>query len=391
MGAKTQTATQHVLEFSIKAPCLPRVLSSWFLPSSPAPMRETIPMPLELILSIIDIASYNERHGIDKRTLQACSLVCKAWAFPAQTLLFRNVRILSGRLCDTFIHTSTPHLRSTVKNLMVSLDQRHPDPLHPDALAELLLLCPNIEHLDLGIYSDNEFSFDARTLATFHRVKLPSLRLANWTPGSALLKQLLHAWPTLQALSLSGNPSTFVADRSLVPCAFRELSLNARPSASVEFLLWLLSSSSESLKIVQFDRTPRSETLSYITETFGPQLSYLALPSCNLRHHVEAIEHCTSLEDFKLEAPANPPFVVWKNLPPTVKRIGLGIHSDTVLQSLLDIIRSSFVLAEVVVHLWDGAERNPQLASLKIACALSGVDLRFTQELSHFRELTKPR
>lgn len=300
-----------------------------------------ISMPLEVVLHILDIVSYVERHLVDRDTLQSCSLVCRAWSFPAQDRLFREMYLHTPRASAAFTASmlSSPILSSSITSLHISIDLRQSGQISLGTFAAFVQSCPNVVHIDLAVYASRPVpSLDEHLFKLPRSSKISSLRLSNWTQSRELLPQLLEVWPTVRSLSLSGNAPTFSPGQSFVPCSFEDLRVNARPSPSVEFLQWLLPCSLSTLRKIELERTPSSETLSYITETYGATLTSLTLPSCGLRDHVYAVKSCNALEDFRIETPWSAPFLVAKVLPSTIRRIAFGINRDTVRYSSSSVL-----------------------------------------------------
>ncbi|THH10530.1 hypothetical protein EW146_g8343, partial [Bondarzewia mesenterica] len=67
-------------------------------PKDPKP----VPLPTEVILSILESAYATPTLEPDTALLHACALVCKNWAAPAQTLLFRSITLRSQRAYIAF-------------------------------------------------------------------------------------------------------------------------------------------------------------------------------------------------------------------------------------------------------------------------------------------------
>lgn len=58
------------------------------------------------------------------------------------------------------------------------------------------------------------------------------------------------------------------------------------------------------------------------------------------------------------------------------------------MQTLAQAIRKDDSLTKVTVHVGAGGEQHPQLAAVKIACALKGVELEVTKDIRVLRTIS---
>ncbi|KAI0043696.1 hypothetical protein FA95DRAFT_1609143, partial [Auriscalpium vulgare] len=111
--------------------------------------------PLEIHIAVIEWVYRSSQHAaIDYPTLRACALVCRAWTFFAQRLLFRRVPVpktklmkLDSIIMARFVGTlrTAPHLAAHVRSFIFELANSHPGPGVSDDTMEALALCTNIE------------------------------------------------------------------------------------------------------------------------------------------------------------------------------------------------------------------------------------------------------
>ncbi|KAI0047100.1 hypothetical protein FA95DRAFT_1572739 [Auriscalpium vulgare] len=155
-----------------------------------------VALPFDVHVEVINWVYRNSQHGsIDRRTLRACSLVCKGWTTPDQRLLFR--RIDSSRLYG-----------AKLSKLLKAVRQTSRDPTewvtnNDDALA-LLALFPNLNGLFLHA------AIGPSTVTRIvNRMQGMALRLQHLSISSTpeLIAQFLCLWPDLQSLEISSWPS----------------------------------------------------------------------------------------------------------------------------------------------------------------------------------------
>jgi hypothetical protein len=101
-----------------------------------------------LALSFLDAEYGNER----KELLRVCSLVCREWTSPSQSLLFRTVRVLGERGLRQFVALlhAAPHLGECVRELHIQVYKFVPHDGEPRALSSSAVdLLPNVTTLRL--------------------------------------------------------------------------------------------------------------------------------------------------------------------------------------------------------------------------------------------------
>ncbi|KAH9948240.1 hypothetical protein B0H21DRAFT_778050 [Amylocystis lapponica] len=371
-------------------------------------------MPLEIVIHILDTAYDDGDVESNLYLLVNCSLVRKDWSFISQKLLFRHVVLRTQHAYISFqnaVDRSTHRgrmLGDVVLRLRVVLDHNQPHCLSQHSFAHAVTLCPNLSHLDIALFGQGAPGNDIVGSPNVSRMRrtapclddltldllrsgpdISTLRFSNWSDNSFSLTQLLNLWPLLTSLHICGTapqlPGTVPVP---FPCALRELRTNFQTPPSVEFMKWLLHNSSASLRVLELDRPPAPHMLEYLISEHGHSLHTLALPACPSRDGTAALSRCSVLRELRIENAWVAPSV-YRALPDTLEHIAFGVNLDTPLHPLLQAIKRSGALETVTIHLWLGGEQHPQLASVKIACALQGVNLRLTHDIRNFRAVVR--
>ncbi|KAI0640262.1 hypothetical protein C8Q77DRAFT_1043881 [Trametes polyzona] len=392
-------------------------LTTLYAPKKPIarqPKPPTVPVPMEIVMTILESVYEDENTPSYNALLQNCALVCKSWSFVAQKLLFRNVTLKSQTAAIAFhqaVDRATPRgsqLGDAVVRMKVVLDQNQPYRLSHRSFARAVSLCPNLYELSVSLYGEgapgfdiigspdasrmkrSAPSFDQRTLDILRAgPRISALQFCNWSDNSSSLLQLLDVWPSLSALDISGTTPQLDRDNAEpFPCALRELRTNFQSSPSMEFMRWLLHNSVGSLRVVDFARDPTPDTLDYIVSEHGATLESLAIPTCGAHEAAAAVRRCAGLRELKIEGAWASP-ALYSSLPSGLQHLAFGVDSDTSLRSVIQAIKKSTDLRVVTMHVWHGGERHPQLSAVKIACALKGVQLRETKDLPAFRSMTR--
>lgn len=374
-----------------------------------APQPVTAHMPLELVIAIMETAAFDDDLEANSSLLRACALVCRDWSVVAQKLLFRNVSLRTRAAYDAFrsaANRSTTRgrmLGDAVTRMRVVLDHNQPFGLTEHAFAHAVGLCPNLFELNLALYGcacpgDDIIgspdilrmrrpapSFDARTLSMLKAgPRIAALQFSNWSENRHSIVQLLDVWPTLKSLVISGTPPELHSPSPApFPCALDELRMNFQASPSVEFLKWLLHNSTDTLRILRLERETSSEVLAYLANAHGNALESVSLSGCS-HVHARALQKCQRLRRFSVESPLASP-LAYRGLPEEIEHLAFGLDKDTSLLRLLETVKSKLSLKAVTVHIWNGGELHPELASLQIACAYRGIDLQITKDIRVFR------
>ncbi|TFK91145.1 hypothetical protein K466DRAFT_483405 [Polyporus arcularius HHB13444] len=406
-GSSSRTTTQHV----------DVDLTTLYAPKKPVarqPRPPSVPIPMEIVMSILEAAFDTHEPASFTGLLKNASLVCKGWSATAQRLLFRNVTLTTQTAYIAFqdaVNRATPHgrlLGDTVVRMKVVLDQNQPYRLSHRSFARAVSLCPNLYELSVALYGEgapgldivgvpdasrmkrSAPSFDDRTLAVLRAgPQISALQFSNWSDNSDSLLQLLDVWPSLTSLDISGTTPQLPSDTvEPFPCALRELRTNLQVSPSIEFMRWLLHHSTGTLQVLDLAREPTPEMLEYLVSEHGPTLESLGLPACGTHEGAAAVRKCAALRELKIESAWAAP-MLYKNLPRGIQHLAFGVDADTPLQPVIQAIRKSEDLRVVTMQVWHGGQRHPLLANVRIACAINGVDLRLTNDVPAFRAITR--
>ncbi|KAI0375680.1 hypothetical protein BV20DRAFT_10989 [Pilatotrama ljubarskyi] len=115
-------------------------------------------LPLDIVHVILQqYIERGRRFSVDRRTLRACSLVCRAWRDIAQPLLYKKVLLHTDWPLDPFrgFLRSNPRIATTVQELLVQFSfsvgmfraTDRPRALDPLTLFEILRALPHVAHL----------------------------------------------------------------------------------------------------------------------------------------------------------------------------------------------------------------------------------------------------
>jgi hypothetical protein len=406
---RSQAAAHEIsLEFTSTTP--PHEFNDNLLNDNiPTPRVPATGIPIEVVLTILEAAYFDESQDPDVDLLRNCALVCRAWSTHAQKLLFRRVRLCSESAFASFSEAVDRHrlLGDAVVQMRAVLDHTQPGCLKQSSLAVAVSRCPNLYGLDLAQYgcmaSGKEVvgspsqermrrdapSFDEHSLELLRAgPRITALHFSSWSDSDQSVLQLLKVWPSLNSLSITGTPPILSPDVTYepFPCTLQELRLNCQREPSKEFLSWLLDHTAEekSLRVIDLERQPSPELLDYLVEKHGETLHSLAVPSFAMHEHAHAAMRCRSLRELRTESSWFSP-VVCRQMPESIQHLAFGLDRDTVLNSIIDLVNSMDELQAVTVNIWRDGEHHSLLPSLKMACAYRGIDLRLTQDVRRMR------
>ena len=383
---------------------------------SQVPRVPTPGIPLEVVLDILEAVHFDDG-TVDAEFLRTCSLVCKSWSLPAQKLLFRKIRLCSQAAYNSFVSAadrSTERgriLSGSVVQMYVVLDNNQPGPLKQTCFARAVILCPNLRELNLALYGCREPGNDIVGSPALERMRRPgpsfepctlellrtgpqitSLHFSNWSDNDQSIIQLLNVWPSLKSLSITGKTPHLSQGLTHPPfaCVLARLRMNCQVEPSLDFLEWLLHTSSQakSLRAVELDREPSLDMLDYLTRNHAESLQELGIPSCPTSEHATTIIRCRSLRQLRTERPSSSTIpAVFRHLPTGIQHLAFGMDQDTPLQTLIDAVKTWDELESITVNLWDKGHGHRQLSALKMACAFRGVELRITNDVRVHRAM----
>ena len=334
-------------------------------------------------------------------------------------------------------------LRRSVLELNVIIDFNQHDGLTFANLSHVVSLCPNLRKLGISVFGMQPQGREAAGTANQWRMRrvaapisgdvleelrtapnasmISELRLNDWSDNPEVLTQLLGVWPHITSLKIAGKlptidkntdplPPTIPLDAA--PCALETLSLNCATGAesTVDFVKWLLARSQQTLRRLEFLKEPSGKLLEDILVRSAFPLESLYLPSCTssaagqiIRHRLqssvvplpdggnETDGECTSvqvqgLKEMFVEDPSIPlKFLVSTIRSGTIQRLGFGVDSRTDLSSVARAVKAQRGLKCVAVWIGDGGKKNLGLGSLRIACAIRGIELEETRDVKEFR------
>ncbi|EPQ60051.1 hypothetical protein GLOTRDRAFT_118483 [Gloeophyllum trabeum ATCC 11539] len=394
-------AIAHDIQLDLKAPAPAR------RPRHPRPQRRAVPLPAEIILHILEAAYFSDALEPDDALLRSCALVCRAWAGPAQKLLFRSVTLRSEAAFASFrsaLDMSCERgraLAESVTRLRAVLDYNQPGHLSETSFARAVAACPKLYELGLHIYgrgppgdgdpSNGAPSFNRTTLALLRRAgpRIAALHFSNASADSAHLFQLLALCPSLHSLSVRGVPPHLPPDAPLAfASALHALHMDFQSKPSTDFLNWLLQNSARSLRVLEFAREPSTDMLAHLVGRHAQALQSLALPSCGSREAAAVVRACTHLKEFRVEHARGAP-AVWKALPEGIQHIALGVDAEAQLEAVLGVVKEREELEVVTLQMWEGGAAHPALPSLRMECATRGIELRITRDVRVFRTMVR--
>jgi len=401
-------AAPHEISLEFTSSTLPHELYD----NVPTPRVPAAGIPIEVVLTILEAAYFDEKNDPDVDLLRNSALVCKAWSIHAQKLLFRRVRLCSESAFVSFseaVDRNSQRGRSlgdAVTQMRVVLDHTQPGCLKQSSFAVAVTYCPNLYALDISQYGclvpgkDDQStaqermqrlapSFDDRSLAQLKAgPRITALHLSSWSESDQSILQLLKVFPSLKSLSITGTPPILSPSVMYEPfsCALQELRVNCQREPSKEFLSWLLHRSMEekSLRVLDLERQPSLELLGYLVNEHGETLHSLAIPSLEMHDYAHVVLRCRSLRELRTESPWSSPGVC-RQIPESIQHLAFGLDMETVLNPIVNLVKTRDDLQAVTVNIWRDGDLHPQLPSLKMACAYRGVDLRLTRDVRTMR------
>lgn len=333
-------------------------------------------------------------------------------------------------------------LRGSVTELNVIIDFNQPDGLTFAELSHLVALCPNLRKIGISVFGiqpqgmvtegvtdqwrmkrlappvPDEVLEELRTAPNASRIS--ELRVHDWSDDSKILPQLLGIWPHITTLRIAGKlPATnqdadsalFASTLDTAPCALEMLSLNCATGteSTADFVKWLLAGSRRTLRRLEFLKEPSTKLLEDIFAHSTFPLDSVSLPSCACPAVGQIIRDCLGptfvrashddqigeddtlvrvqgLKELFIEDPSTPlRFLASAVRSDTVQRFGFGVDGRTDLSSIARTIKTQTGLKRIAVWFFNGGERNLGLGSLRIACAMNGIELEETRDVKRFR------
>ncbi|KAI0670773.1 hypothetical protein C8Q78DRAFT_974238 [Trametes maxima] len=376
-------------------------------------------LPVELLDAILEYIYY-EKGLPDRHTLRACALISRAWAEPAQRLLFRRVVLQKSedrRKHLSFCEATDPNtdrgrmLGQHVRVLQIFVGQKSIDEFDSEDVPGLLTHTPRL--YELGLHIGRLHQFSPGTLEKLVRLASDVTSYADSASGSfvssnpcpsgplriraltiiacgvqsPILYQLLQAWPTIEFLhigvEIAAPPPKWTPQFQLY-----QLSLTRTPPLSV--LSWLLSTSTESLRVVSFRDAP-GRALYPLLQTIGPRLRSLGLMNYNLGA-AAVLKHCPNLEELTVVQLSA--LIPLRGLPSTLEHLSYrNLQSvDVVINTIGSLPRLRVVTCDSrVTELKTCAELESLCASKGIELFLDEVPFWVREDPIHVRRFPRRR
>ena len=333
-------------------------------------------------------------------------------------------------------------LRRSVIELNVIIDSNQPDGLTFPQFSHLVSLCPNLRKIGISAFGMQPHGMVAQGVVhqwqmsrlappvpdevleelrnAHNNSRVSELRVHDWSDNSGVLTQLLGIWPHITSLRIAGKlPTTnqgidstsFAGTLDTAPRALETLSLNCHTGTepAVDFVKWLLAGSRRTLRRLEFSKEPSTKLLEDIFSRSTFPLDSVSLPSCAcpavgqiirdrlgptsirvLNHHEidedNTFVRAQGLKELFVQDPLTPlEFLVSVVRSETVQSIGFGVDGRTDLSSIARAIKAQTGLKRVAVWFCGRGGDNLELAGLRIACAIKGIELEETRDIRKFR------
>lgn len=248
-------------------------------------------LPPELLFIILDpalvVASGRRVH---RRSLLACTLVCRRWSDVAQTILFQHIevehstkyRTVFGRLTSAL--ACRRGLGHAVRSLSLDVGDHWVSPsklcAHIDAASVALAvhLCPRLVHLRLHVREGVRHAFSESSLALLRTTRTVT-RLSINADSSPMLPQLLNVWPQLTFLdsNASSTPASVCASDLPARCAIRELHASGSAPDTIARLAAPFARTLRALTLVSHQRTGLPPTAALLGAVPLPALESATL------------------------------------------------------------------------------------------------------------------
>ncbi|TCD67890.1 hypothetical protein EIP91_011824 [Steccherinum ochraceum] len=405
---------KHDVSFTLMKPAT-HPKPEYTITNPPTSMNIPEHIPDEIVLRILESAYDPQDLPSSQSFLASCALVNRDWSVLSQKLLFRHITLRSQASFHSLTDALNPStargqmLADAVTGLRVVMDHNQPNAVSPTSFAHIVSLCPRLQELDLSLFGrglpghDEVGSpalarmrrtgplLDEKTLAVLRSgASITRLAFSNWTDDASTLSQLLHVWPSVHTLAITGSPPAMPPQASpAFPCALQDLRINCQRAPSFEFLKWLLQNSTGTLRRVQADRESCAEVLSRVVREHQSSIQSVSLPTCTTREAASSLMQCCDLRQLRVED-ARVIMVVCDTLPLSLEHIAFGVHRCTEMKPLLDLISSSHNtgLHAVTLHLYKCGELHNKLDVVRIACALQGISLDIVRDIHEFRSVS---
>ena len=333
-------------------------------------------LPPEIILYIFETLHHAHSKG-NRRTLNSCTLVCKAWKPHAQHILFRSL-YLSAHHSKLLIsgQRGSHILASAVRHLDISIGTAKQDTLHLAHFTRILAYCRSLQELTLRVYGIYEFA--TRTLREMRCAELgeiKTLALMACDIDSVVLSQMMDVWPSISEVVVgSGMPACVGGWKA--QCRLRLLSFFHAPT--LEVMQSVLANSQETMKVLELRGGASGKLLESILRTHG-----LRLQTLRLREYASVssivVKYCRRLEeaDFR-HSPAVPTCYI---IPRSVKKIVYRTPTHFTCVNLLPMINTLTSSLNVETFRCDQSLlQHPHFATLMHICKRRDILVEYNEQ-----------
>ncbi|KAJ7761505.1 hypothetical protein DFH07DRAFT_1020457 [Mycena maculata] len=331
-------------------------------------------LPEELVCAILAKLFYKNPpfSTPDYTSLSACSLVNSMWTGPAQTLLFKRITLEKApAFAQLVFSTRNTILLTHVRTLAIALSANTLDSdnsvCQVSTLISILEHCPRL--YELSVSARALFSLGSEltsSIAATTAFAIRALRLMECSVQSPILYELLTIFPRVQFLTLgveiAASPPTWTLTAQLY-----ELTLHRTPSSDV--LVWLLSSSGTSLRVLELRDLPSARTQSDLGPCC-PHIQSLRLMRYDA-YTAAILRRCTNLIELVLLNV--PPLVSLPALPPSLEHFALLIQTYTASVDLQPVIVAVDTLPRLRILSFIGDGQLEQIPRLRAACDAKGI------------------
>ncbi|KAI0039634.1 hypothetical protein FA95DRAFT_1002214 [Auriscalpium vulgare] len=337
--------------------------------------------PLEVQMLIIEwVYRLSQSKTVDYATLCACAMVCRAWTYTAQRLLFRRVprartNTNTPRSIPLLIRTlrTTPRLSAAVHSIVLNFRSNKSTSAFSDDVA-LLELCPQVQGIWITDRTDSKEVYPALE-ARLRALQLNPVFLHSYGQPS-FIALLLRTWPNLRALDVDGCNID-----QLTPISGTK-ALHALTIFELDSLAWLLSPQNdfaalrdlELINLLWYDAAWKELHISGVL----PQLRTLRVEgSFPPQQFLERLERLESLvfTDLPTEDAA---------FPPSLRHAGYHGRDTSQTDGMDRTVAALGTLANLQLVTTTRRAPKVQIKALESVCRDRGVELEIRQRPEDF-------
>lgn len=368
------------------------------------------PLPVEIIEEIIAHVYYAHDTVVypslmtpripDYTTLSRCSLIDSRWRTVSQSLLFNHITgSAAPRLIKCFITSSSEHWKALMKHtriLDVSISALVPKvssenlTMAPSLCidsTEFIILMKQVSNLyELSISMPGTFSLEAalaelkRSTPASYPTHLKALRIADCSVQSPILYELLDFFPSIEFLKIQVE---IVVPPPRLPAKFHLYDLAMFRTLSTEITTWLLSSSRDTLCILELRDLPSAGVTDLLVREYGRQLLSFRTMRYNMST-AKILHSCNNLQEFMILGLPSVPTLSIQNFPVTLEHFSLvHRHSDPSMD-IADVIILIKTLLNLKLLSFDRKLKDdPQYGMFEDICGRKGIEVE-SSEYGHW-------